>query len=63
MGAYICGICDNMFCSHSVSFFYCEKCNTAFCEDCWNDTFIENDIDYDYNTCGNCLAKIEKQGT
>lgn len=42
MGAYICDVCDNMFCSHEVNFYYCDKCEKSFCEDCWMERLQES---------------------
>lgn len=57
MGAYICGVCDGMFCSHEVNFYHCEKCNTSFCEGCWQERLHE-DQDECGEICGNCYADL-----
>lgn len=56
MGAYICSKCDNMFGSHSVNYMYCEKCDSAFCEDCWIETLHEDQEPTEYDTCGKCYV-------
>lgn len=55
MGAYICSICDNMFCSHEVIYYFCDKCNRAFCEDCWREN-LEEEQDEMGDLCGDCFA-------
>lgn len=57
MGAYKCGVCDNMFCSHSVNYYSCEKCETEFCEDCWAERLHE-DQEVTANICGDCYADL-----
>lgn len=57
MGAYICNVCDNIFCSHSVNFYHCEKCNTSSCEDCWCERLHE-DQDMFADICGDCYANL-----
>lgn len=56
MGAYICQVCDNMFCSHDVNFMYCEKCETEMCEGCWEEKLHE-DQDLYSEICGDCYTK------
>ena len=53
MGAYICDCCDNMFCSHSVNYYYCEECNKSFCEDCWQERLHEDQDGWE-EVCGDC---------
>jgi len=57
MGAYICDVCDNMFCSHEVNYMYCEKCKTAFCEGCWQERLDEEQELTEYDICGDCFRK------
>ena len=59
MGAYICGVCDNMFDSHEVNFYHCEKCNMDFCESCWQERQAEGQDDTD-EVCGKCYEKGER---
>ena len=54
MGAYICNACDSMFCSHEVNYYYCEKCETAFCEDCWIERLHEDQELTESDICGDC---------
>ena len=56
MGAYICDVCDNMFCSHNVNFYHCDKCNKSFCESCWQEKLKEDQDEFG-NICGDCLGK------
>ena len=57
MGAYICDICDNMFCSHEVNFMYCETCEKSMCEGCWQEKLHEDQDITEYDMCGDCYAK------
>ena len=56
MGAYICDVCDNMFCSHEVNFYHCDKCNTSMCEDCWIERQGEEET---YDICGDCYEDLK----
>lgn len=57
MGAYICDICDSMFCSHDVNFYHCDTCETSFCEGCWQERLHEDQEDVCDPLCGDCFAK------
>lgn len=57
MGAYICGVCDNMFCSHEVNFMHCDKCEISMCEGCWEDMQDERNSN-DYDLCGECFRDL-----
>jgi hypothetical protein len=61
MGAYICNICDQMFCSHEVNFYHCDKCNKSFCEDCWIERLDEEQELYGEEICGECFRKLKNQ--
>ena len=59
MGAYICKECDNMFCSHDVNCFTCEKCNDnkLTCEGCWIEQMHEDQDDSTtFEICGACYG-------
>lgn len=57
MGAYTCQVCDNMFDSHVVNFYACDKCGKQFCEDCWIDSLDENQDWGTADLCGDCYFK------
>ena len=59
MGAYMCGVCDSMFCSHEVNYYHCDKCNTDFCEDCWIERLHEDQETEEDNFCGSCRKAKE----
>lgn len=59
MGAYICEACDNMFCSHEVNYYHCEKCNTDFCEDCWFERLHEDQKWGEDELCGFCYENLQ----
>ena len=56
MGAYICQVCDNVYCSHEVNYYHCDTCDTAFCEGCWIEGLHENQ-DGTEDICGECYLK------
>ena len=58
MGAYICDVCDRMFCSHEVNYMYCEKCEQAFCEDCWIE-ILHEDQELTDDICGECYEDLK----
>jgi len=60
MGAYLCQACDGMFCSHEVNYYYCEKCKTDFCEDCWAERLHEEQDITETETCGFCYEQAPK---
>ncbi len=57
MGAYICDLCDGMFCSHEVNYYCCEKCEKAFCEGCWIERLHEDQEITETGICGNCFEQ------
>ena len=58
MGAYICEVCDGMFCSHEVNFYHCDKCDTSFCEDCWQERLHEDQDWGECDICGDCYVDL-----
>ena len=58
MSAYICDVCDNMFCSHEVNFYHCDKCDTSMCEDCWIERLSGDQEIVGEEICGNCYEGL-----
>ena len=57
MAGFTCGVCDKQGCTHKVGYYHCDKCNTDFCERCWNERLHEDQED-DADICGNCYADL-----